>query len=85
MSQYKECKAETGSESSAGYGCGCRKRTVLLEGDINYINRDRSVENGNAKQAKKGCEEVNSITTTQLTSIAAPTPCVTAIVCPPNS
>ena len=44
----KSCanKVSDGCESSAAYGVGTRKRTVMLEGDITYKNVRRAAEHG---------------------------------------
>ena len=55
-------------DAKAAYGCGCRKRTVMLEGDIVYAAQSFSTEAGSAAQAEKGCECATSTTTTSLTS-----------------
>lgn len=77
-------KCIAGSESTCAFGCGTRKRTVCLEGDICYRNIKSSCESGEAQQAKKACEETTTVTTTQLASVEGPQPCVTARVCPPE-
>lgn len=75
-------KCEDTCESKAAFGCGCRKRTVCLEGDITYRNIRQSSEKGSAKQERKACEEAITTTTTALTSVEAPQPCVSVQVCP---
>jgi hypothetical protein len=78
-------KAAEGCESSAAFGCGTRKRTVCLEGDICYRNIKRADEKGVAAQNKKACEEAVTTTTTQLQAIEAPEPCVAVTTCPPTA
>jgi hypothetical protein len=78
-------KCEDTCESKAAFGCGCRKRTVCLEGDICYRNIKFSSEAGQAVQQKESCEEELTTTTSALTAIEAPLPCVTVIACPPGS
>ena len=78
-------KCEDTCESSAAFGCGCRKRTVCLEGDICYRNIKFSSEAGRAAQQKESCEEELTTTTSALTAIEAPLPCITVISCPPGS
>lgn len=77
-------KCEDTCESKAAFGCGCRKRTVCLEGDICYKNIKFSSEAGEAKQVGESCEEELTTTTSALTAIEAPLPCVTVISCPPE-
>jgi hypothetical protein len=77
-------KCSEGCESSAAFGCGCRKRTVCLEGDICYRNIRSSTEAGTAEQVIEGCEEANTVTTTSLHSVDTPLPCVSVSVCPPE-
>ena len=64
----KSCanKVSDGCESSAAYGVGTRKRTVMLEGDITYRNIRRAAEHGVAAQNKQACEEAVTTTTTGL-------------------
>lgn len=57
-------KSSEGKESSAAFGCGCRKRTVCLEGDICYRNIKSSGEAGSAREVIKGCEEATTTTIT---------------------
>lgn len=78
-------KAAEGSESSAAFGVGTRKRTVFLEGDICYRNIKSANEKGVAAQNKKACEEAITTTTTTLQAIEAPRPCVAVTSCPPSS
>ncbi len=75
------CKEECGVETSAAFGCGCRKRTVCLEGDICYRNIKSADEHGRAAQSQESCEEAITTTTTTLTGIEAPAPCVTVTTC----
>lgn len=75
-------KEAEGCESSCSYGCGCRKRTVCLEGDICYRNIHTSSESGEAAQRGEACEQTVSSTTTALTSIETPLPCIEVVVCP---
>lgn len=75
------CKEESGCETSAAFGCGCRKRTVCLEGDICYRNIKSADEHGSAAQAKESCEEAITTTTTSLTGFESAVPCVVVSSC----
>ena len=57
-------KSAEGCESSAAFGVGTRKKTVVLEGDICYRNIKGANEKGVAAQNKKACEEAVTTTTT---------------------
>lgn len=83
----KSCanKVSDGCESSAAYGVGTRKRTVMLEGDITYRNIRRAAEHGVAAQNKEACEEALTSTTTALTSAEQPAECIRVTVCQPDS
>lgn len=59
-------KTAEGCESSAAFGVGSRKKTVVLEGDICYRNIKSANEKGVAAQNKKACEEAITTTTTTL-------------------
>jgi hypothetical protein len=78
-------KAAEGCESSAAFGVGTRKKTVVLEGDICYRNIKHANEQGVAAQNKKACEEAITTTTTQLQAVEAPRPCVAVTTCPPST
>ena len=75
-------KCEDTCESKAAFGCGCHKRTVCLEGDICYRNIKFASEAGAAEQEKEACEESITVTTTGLTSVQTPNPCVSVTSCP---
>lgn len=83
----KSCanKVSDGCESSAAYGVGTRKRTVMLEGDITYRNIRRAAEKGVAAQNKEACEEAITTTTTALQAAEQPAECIRVTVCTPNS
>ncbi len=55
----------------------------MLEGDITYVNQGQGAERGSAQQIAEGCEEVKTVSTTALTALEAPAPCVTLSICPP--
>jgi hypothetical protein len=78
-------REDEGCESSCSYGCGCRKRTVCLEGDICYRNIRSSTESGEAAERGEACEQSVSTTTTALTSIECPIPCIDIVLCPPGA
>ena len=74
LCQQKACasSSSSGSESMAAYGCGCRKRTVCLQGDIVYQNQHSITESGEACQTSAGCDETTTTTTTSLQAAACP-------------
>ncbi|CDW77995.1 UNKNOWN [Stylonychia lemnae] len=69
-------------ECDASQGCGMRKKTIIIEGDIVYRDRIARVENGTANEWTEGCEEVSTNSKSSFATLEAPQACVEASVCP---
>ena len=60
------------TERGTGYGCGCRTRTTILNGNLCYQQSWEQTESGNANENEVKCRTQEIETTQNVYAVAAP-------------
>lgn len=78
---HANCHAMNEREVDAAQGCGVRKKTIIIEGDIVYKDRLQKVEQGTAGEIERGCEQIKTTVSQEYASLEAPSICSEVSAC----